>query len=71
MSRPVADLKEALAGRAAAAGKPVAAATGIALAIPAIGRLPGELDAELLEPVDRGGRLAGEDLDEPRVRRLV
>jgi len=55
----VADLQEALAGRAAAAGEPVAAV------------LAGELHAELLEPVDRGRRLGGEDLDELPVGGLV
>ena len=56
---PVADLEQALPRRAAAAGQPVAAV------------LAREGDAELLEPVDRVRRLAGEDLDEPAVRRLV
>jgi hypothetical protein len=55
----VADLEEALARRAAAAGEAVAAV------------LRRELDAELLEPVDRRRRLRGQDLDELHVRRLV
>ena len=55
----VADLEQALARRAAAAREPVAAV------------LARELDAELLEPVDRGRRLAGEDLDELAVGGLV
>ena len=55
----VADLEEALARRAAAAGEPVAAV------------LARELDAVLLEPVDRARRLAGQDLDQAPVRRLV
>src|SRR5207302_7523775 len=55
----VADLQQALATRAAAAGEPVAAV------------LPRELDPELLEPVDRRRRLGCEDLDEPPVSRLV
>ena len=50
--RAVADLEQALLRRAAAAGEPVAAV------------LPRELDAELLEPVDRAGRLGGQHLDE-------
>ena len=45
--------------RAAAAGEPVAAVRAR------------ELDAELLEPVDRRRRLARQHLDEPRVRGLV
>ena len=53
----VADLEQALARRAAAAGEAVAAV------------LARELDAELLEPVDRARRLAGEHLDEARGRR--
>jgi hypothetical protein len=56
---PVADLQEALARCAAATGEPVAAV------------LARELDAELLEPADRGGRLGGEDLDEVPVGGLV
>ena len=55
----VADLEQPLRGRAAAAGEPVAAA------------LARELDAELLEPVDRRGRLAGQHLDQPPVGGLV
>src|SRR5579859_1755228 len=55
----VADLEQTLARRAAAAGEAVAAV------------LPRELDAELLEPVDRRRRLRREDLDELHVRRLV
>ena len=59
MSCAVADLQQALAGRAAAAGEPVAAV------------LPRELDALLFEPVDRARRLAGEHVDEVPVRGLV
>ena len=59
VARPVADLEQALPRRAAAAGEPVAAV------------LAGELDAELLEPVDRARRLGGEDLDESAVGGLV
>ena len=59
MSRAVADLQQALARRAAAAREAIAAV------------LARELDAELLEPVDRGRRLAGEDLDELPVGGLV
>ena len=55
----VADLQQALARRAAAAGEAVAAV------------LARELDAELLEPVDRGRRFGGEDLDQPPVGGLV
>ena len=55
----VADLEQALGGRAAAAGEAVAAV------------LARELDAELLEPVDRVARVAGEHLDEPHVGALV
>src|SRR5204863_3799547 len=55
----VADLEKALPRRAAAAGDAVAAV------------LARELHAELLEPVDRGGCLGREDLDEPPVRGLV
>ena len=55
-ARPVADLEQALARRAAAARQPVAAV------------LARELDAVLLEPVDRARRLRGEDLDELAVR---
>ena len=54
----VADLEEALRARAAAAGEAVAAV-----------RVARELDPELLEPVDRGLRVAGERLDERRARR--
>jgi hypothetical protein len=57
--RPIADLKQAFARCAAAACEPVAAV------------LARELDAELLEPVDRRRRLAGQELDEPPVGRLV
>ena len=56
----VADLEEALRARAAAAGEAVAAV-----------RVARELDAELLEPVDRGLRVAGEHLDELAVGGLV
>ncbi len=59
MPGAVADLEEALLRGAAAARQAVAAV------------LPRELDTELLEPVDRARRLAGEDLDELAVRRLV
>ena len=59
MSRAVADLQQALARRAAAAREAIAAV------------LARELDAELLEPVDCGRRLAGEDLDELPVGGLV
>src|SRR5439155_20338468 len=59
MPRAVADLEEALARRAAAARDPV----------PAV--LTRELDAELLEPVDRRRRLRGEDRGELHVRGLV
>ena len=59
MAGAVADLQQALASRAPAAGEPVAAV------------LARELDAVLLEPVDRGRRLFGEHLDEPTVGRLV
>src|SRR5436305_6685834 len=55
----VADLKEPLPGGAAAAGEAVAAV------------LPGELDAELLEPGDRSRSLGREHLDEPHVGGLV
>ena len=55
----VADLEQPLARRAAAAREAVAAV------------LARELDAELLEPVDRGRRLRREHLDEPAVGRLV
>ena len=53
----VADLEQALARRAAAAREPVAAV------------LARELDAELLEPVDRGRRLRREHRDERAGRR--
>ena len=56
---PVADLEQPLARRAAAAGQPVAAV------------LARELDAELLEPVDRVRRLGRQHLDEPRVGGVV
>ena len=59
MAGPVADLEQALPGGAAAAGEPVAAV------------LARELDAELLEPVDRARRLAGQHLDESPVGGLV
>ena len=55
----VADLEQPLARRAAAAREAVAAV------------LARELDAELLEPVDRRRRLRREHLDEPPVGRLV
>jgi hypothetical protein len=55
----VADLEQPLARRTAAAGEAIA---------PVLAR---ELDPELLQPVDRGRRLAGQDLDEPAVSRLV
>jgi len=56
---PVADLQEPLARRAAAPGEPV----------PAV--VPRELDAQLLEPMDRATGLARQDLDEAPVGRLV
>src|SRR5207248_6414349 len=59
VARAVADLEEALAGRTAAAGEPVAAV------------LTGELDPELLEPGDRSRRLDGQHLDEPRLGGVV
>jgi hypothetical protein len=59
MARAVAHLEQALAARAAAAGEPVAAV------------LAGELDAGVLEPVNRVRRLGGEDADEIHVGRLV
>ncbi len=55
----VADLEEALARRPAALGDPVAAV------------FPRELDAQLLEPVDRRLRVAGQHLDQAHVGRLV
>ena len=59
MSGPVPDLEQALAAGAAAAGEPVAAV------------LARELDAVLLEPVDRARGLARQHLDESAVSRLV
>ena len=59
MSRAVADLQEPLPRRAAAAGEAVTAV------------LAGELDTELLEPVDRGRRFARQDLDQTPIGRLV
>ena len=59
MAGAVADLEQALRAGAAAAGEPVAPV------------LPRELDAELLEPVDRATGVAGEDLDEPQVGAVV
>src|SRR5712691_6945984 len=59
MAGAVADLEQPLARGAAAAREPVAAV------------LARELDAELLEPADRGGRLRGQDLDEAAIGRLV
>src|SRR6476620_9333607 len=59
MARAVSDLQEPLARRAAAAGKALAAV------------LPRELDAELLEPVDRRLGLAGADVHPRPVGRLV
>src|SRR5205085_11089584 len=59
VTRAVADLEQPLARGAAASGEPVA---------PVLSR---EFDAELLEPLDRGLRVAGEHLDEPHVGRLV
>src|SRR6185437_16837529 len=56
---PIADLKQPLRRRAAAAGEAIAAV------------LAGELDPELLEPVNGGGGVAGERRDELHVRRLV
>ena len=59
MPRAVADLQQTFPRGAAALGKPVA---------PVLAR---ELDAELLEPVDRARGLAGQHLDEPAVGSLV
>src|SRR5438552_15426793 len=59
MAGSVSHLQEPLARRAAAAGKAVATV------------LARELDAELLEPVDRRRRLAREDLHQAPVGRLV
>ena len=56
----IAHLQQALARRAAAASKAIAAV-----------RRAGEGDSELLEARDRVGRLAGQHLDEPRVGGLV
>src|SRR5262245_44898610 len=56
---PVADLEQPLARGAAALREAIAAV------------LAGELDSELLEPVDGVLRLGREDLDETHVRRLV
>src|SRR5581483_4996066 len=58
--RTVADLEQALRGGAAAAREPVAAVV-----------VARELDAELLEPVDRRPGIAGERLDERAVGGLV
>ena len=58
-ARAIADLEEALAAGAAASRQTVAAVR------------PGELDAVLLEPVDRAGGLGGEDSGELHVGRLV
>jgi hypothetical protein len=55
----VAHLEQSLLRRTAAAGEPVAAV------------FARELDAVLLEPVDRGRCLAGQHLDEPAVGGLV
>ena len=55
----IADLEEPVTSRAAAACEPVPAVRA------------GELDPELLEPVDRGRRLARQHLDERRVGRVV
>src|SRR5947209_5452699 len=66
---PVADLQQPAARRAAAAREPVA--PDGRLAVWARGIVAGELDAELLEPVDRSGRLGSQDLHEPRARRLM
>ena len=55
----VADLEQALCRRSPAAGE----------AVPTV--LPGELDPELLEPVDRVARVAGEHLHESHVGALV
>ena len=55
----VAHLKQPLPRRAPAAGETVAAV------------LARELDAELLEPVDGVGRLAGQNLDEPAIGAFV
>ncbi len=59
MPRPVAHLEETLAGRAAAAGEPVAAV------------LARERDSELLEPGNRRRRLGRQHLDQSLVGRLV
>src|SRR5205085_2429344 len=56
---PVAHLQQTLARRTAAAPKPVAAV------------LARELDAVLLEPVDRARRLRRQDLDEASIGGLV
>ncbi len=60
MTGSVPDLKESLGARAAALGEAVAA-VGVAR----------ELDAELLEPVDRGLRVAGQDVDQAPVGGVV
>ena len=59
MAGPVADLEQPLPRRSAAAREAVAAV------------FARELDAELLEPVDRARRLAGQHLDESPVGGLV
>ena len=59
MAGPVADLEQPLARGAAAAREPVAAV------------LPRELDPAFLEPVDRIGSLAGQNLHQAAVRGLV
>ena len=59
MPRAVAYLQQSLARRSAAAREAIAAV------------LARELDAQLLEPVDRGRRLPGENLDELPVGGLV
>src|SRR5687768_13232691 len=65
VARPVAQLEQPLARGTAAAGQAVAPTIARR---PTIGRVPRELDAELLQPVDRALRITGEDLDEPHVR---
>ena len=59
MPGAVADLEQPLARGASAAGEPVATV------------LARELDAVLLQPVNRARRLARQHLDEPAVGRLV
>ncbi len=70
VARAVADLQEAPTGRASAARQAVAAVCPSACTFWAR-EIARELDAELLEPVDRGRRLGGEHLDEAAVGGLV